>query len=1017
VTTFWSDSAEREQDRQQVAREMVAVLLQRPQPPVGGAAALRTADTEPADPPLAFELLKQRMYWPGTGPPEVNQLAVGRCPANGTLATRRRTTAQQRGDFVSPRAPTVSASDHQRPGRSGRPNKRREISESRVLGEVTDRFGEGSFEVVRGVHLYRWTLHPDGDGIIAARLSGPELKKGDTIGTQVHTNLVFAERMGLRPRELVVTLGNSGGNDHGLRVDLQRVEAGYEAGWLEWELWRGADRMFRRGSVEHLHYEWLQDTGVQLYLAELGHAVDWSDDNDVMWLDFAGPMARQERRRTFRRTQDALIDRMLSQGRGWPNSIRFGTFRGDDGFLWVDTLVPAGKQLSDWEIVHWMKRRYVELCQERKGGLAPLREELAAMGYEFCQRHLLKILRDSIYVDGHSSITYGKKGEKQPFHCEPLRGMNACARSAPVSRELHQQVLDLLAVRKGPHSAVNEGTFLLNSVPFFHARCQHERKEIAGKTKRPRLSARSYPPERKLRPTYAHAPFVPVGCRNWTLDLVAVETAVVTRLLELADADELAYEWLNAGRGESNGEPALMQPAAVRRLREEVAHLQAQRDRLKDDWAAEVRAGGKADLDLLREGMAVLDEEITRVTAEMAGHRPQIEPASAPAGPSKAELVARMREVLTPECPEDLRLRVQRAALLRHCLSAVIAHDTPEGIVLELHGPLVPQGARVTVDSHGPRGGAREWLDEEVALTSERRRAAAVEAARVAAGGGQRHPTPAHESDREGRNESDADDDASTSHTANEEHSQFPVCDLSGEPARAADYRELRRRFHERTLGPHEAPTYERVTRARATRDDWAGRDKLDPAWQALTQPERALPRDTYLPERVRWDSSRAIESLAAALLEHPEFAPLNWPGVPALTRRCGAAAVPGHGALRAICQREAGWTRPRDLVEAATALFYELRPEGPATAEELAAAQLAHRPGPRGTPRAGEERRDHQSRCPGRPSPQQEQKDSPRHRRRLAQSAVPTVQKLQTWSPDEGVRTCLLAPSPHPLS
>lgn len=918
----WIDVATSSADRIQVAREMVAVLLQRPQQPADAPAALRVRDADlPGGPPLSFRLLDRRMYWSGSGAPEpdseaqVTRPPPSAPPAGRQFETRALSLAQKRGDMAWDPQP-MSRSNNKRPGQSGRPNKHREISEARVLREVTERFGDFEHRVIGGIHEYVWTLHRDGDGMVLARLSGPELKRGDTVGTQVHTALMFAERMDLRPRELVVTLQNSGANSMQRRVDLQRVIDGWLAGWLRWELWRGADRMFRRGSVEHLHYEWLQDTGVGLYLSELGHRVDWRNEIDLMWLDFAGAQARSERRTTQRRTEDAKIDRFLSQGRGWPNSVKFGTYRDDETFLAVDTRVPKGHALSDWEMVHWIKRRYVELCRTRRGGIGPLEAELRERGYQFCGRYLVKLLQDPLYVDGNWSVTFAG----QRYSCEPLRGLGACPRSQPVSRELHQQVLDLLAVRKGPHTATPEGTFLLNAVPFVHARCMHQRKEIRGQQMQPRLRARSYPEERKIRPTYSHRQWVPEGCHGWTLEQQAVESAVVAKLLEVAETEELQHEWLEADRSRSSGRPALVHPAAMQRLQAELAALQEARDKQKRIWLAGVRAGQGADLVSYQGMLGDLDREIARLQAEIAGERPGEQPPPEPPGPAREELVERMRAVLTPDTPEDLSLRVQRAALLRHCLSAVVAHDTEEGVVLELQGPLVPRNARLAAEEHGPRGGARRWLQEEEEA----------------------------DADRLARGEGVGETRTHTSPTGNEECSSFAVGDLLS--ADVPSYHELRRRLWDGVLGPHSAGPPPRKTRVKVNGGEMADHERLFPAWRALTEPIRARAEDTWKRDRAVWTGARAVEVLAQALVKEPTLFPLTSTSQPKLAALVDLD-LPSSPTLQQICRREAQWNRAKEIRDAAMRRYFELRAQGAPTPHELAQIEGAARPGPRRRP------------------------------------------------------------------
>src|SRR6201999_3214831 len=96
-----------------------------------------------------------------------------------------------------------------------------------------------------GSHLLIWTDHPDGDGIVFARLSGREVQHGETAMGQIHPARELCRLLGLRARLLVVSVNNTGARDFDERPDFALATEAIDAGWCRWTMWRDIARLAR----------------------------------------------------------------------------------------------------------------------------------------------------------------------------------------------------------------------------------------------------------------------------------------------------------------------------------------------------------------------------------------------------------------------------------------------------------------------------------------------------------------------------------------------------------------------------------------------------------------------------------------------------------------------------------------------------------------------------------------------------------------------------------------------------
>ena len=93
-----------------------------------------------------------------------------------------------------------------RPGRGGR--KRRPVRNTveGVLNELDARYGPGK-ELRKHRHILRYfEIDPEGDGALMARLSGNDISAGETVAVQLDVQHSMSERVGLRPRWVIVEL-------------------------------------------------------------------------------------------------------------------------------------------------------------------------------------------------------------------------------------------------------------------------------------------------------------------------------------------------------------------------------------------------------------------------------------------------------------------------------------------------------------------------------------------------------------------------------------------------------------------------------------------------------------------------------------------------------------------------------------------------------------------------------------------------------------------------------------------
>lgn len=117
-----------------------------------------------------------------------------------------------------------------RPGRSGRQPRVDRQYVTDATAELVRELGEPSVVRSHGAVVNVWQLDPDGDGILAGRLSADDVKGGETAFSQLHALRELATELDLKPAYAVISLRLSGRRDFEQRDDLaiilQRLRAG-----------------------------------------------------------------------------------------------------------------------------------------------------------------------------------------------------------------------------------------------------------------------------------------------------------------------------------------------------------------------------------------------------------------------------------------------------------------------------------------------------------------------------------------------------------------------------------------------------------------------------------------------------------------------------------------------------------------------------------------------------------------------------------------------------------------------
>ncbi len=277
-----------------------------------------------------------------------------------------------------------------RPGRGGRQVRVDRVYATQATEELMAELGLPRVVTDKGALLNYWEVDPEGDGALVVRLSGEDLKRGETAFGQAHELRALTKTCGLRPRWLLVGVRLSGRRQYATRLDFQFIEHHVAHGALRWVAYRDASRVARHGLPSESFYARMQELDVSLYFAALGRQVHWADDR--LYLQVTSMVNEHERDQAVTRMWTARERLYPLAGRGWPGSQKFGFVRNDQGYLVVDE--------EQWRFVEIIHRDFGGFAESGKGGLRQLRGHLAALGCPVGIDLLKKILTERIYVDG-----------------------------------------------------------------------------------------------------------------------------------------------------------------------------------------------------------------------------------------------------------------------------------------------------------------------------------------------------------------------------------------------------------------------------------------------------------------------------------------------------------------------------------------------------------------------------------------------------------------------------------------
>lgn len=693
--------------RRAAARQIITALTGMPQPDVAAPGALRhqpsgllarlstgagagegSAAAAPGPAPLSYRELEDNF-----SPALLEEQS--RCAPFDLAARKQEIAVRELAGGTESSVPRAPQKPRKMTGRGGLRPRLRLHDPSEAHAGMTEALGEPRTLRRGQVEVRVYELNPAGRGAIIARLSSAEAADGEKLISQVSECDALLKRLRrhdngepLGVRYVIASAINSAMQRYQDRLDLQFLEARILNGGMpeiDWVIARHQDRLAREEHARSSLFQMLRETRTGLYLVNFGRVVDWR--RDKMALQAAGMASEAERDMTAERTsrgQHAFVAR----GRGWLSAPRFGFYRHEVDRQWH-------QDHDQWVHLRWLFERYYEICRDqpagrrRRGGLRQLAEELDERGQTLTPTSLSKILRDPIYVTG----------ERPPVK---VKGRLVTARPVklidPVSPELFAAVGELLDRHNGPNSLNPIGTHPFNGVEIRHARCMDQPNP-------PMLRARAYP-ERNTRSRFTHSSPVPACCmgkdKRVTIDEDLFTEAVVRELLRLANCADLRREWEARRKAETRPDEGKARRAQLQRERDKLSAFQRRKTELGERFAAEVAEGG-GDTDVYRELIAALLEQIRRqqriIEVEEAALKlaprptPILDEAQLAEADEEAQLLYRLREVLTVETPEDLDQRRRRMAVIEACLSKIIVHDAEEGVVLELFGPLAPKGA------------------------------------------------------------------------------------------------------------------------------------------------------------------------------------------------------------------------------------------------------------------------------------------------------------------------------------
>ncbi|MGE0028052.1 MAG: hypothetical protein AB7U07_13205 [Thermoleophilia bacterium] len=546
-----------------------------------------------------------------------------------------------------------------------------------------------------------WRLSESGSGFALARLSGDEIRKGESALSQVQAIWHTASQFELKLGHLVVTTNSTGARRFEYRPDLLLLHELIANGEVDAVCARGVDRIHRNDLVRAQLEDLFISSGTQLYLSQFGH-LDWI--RDLHYWRRKSNQAEEERDDIFSRTHGGMIATRLAEGRGRPGALPFGFYYNPEcGEVVVDP--------EQWPFVVIVHRGYEELHEEgATGGLRRLEEKLEALGCPMSVGMIANMLRNPIYVTGEYTVSWnGRQVTANPIKI-----------AAPIPLELFQRNQERLALNTGRHSVTPVGFLALNGVEVIHDRCQDlpVAKEDAAKLPRTctSLVLRGRPTSSADGYVYSHYPRTPGSCRGMVIPQNVLEPTVMRALRQLAANRELQEQWRRAPRGDPAERPRILSPEARTQVESELRDLGLLIEHREARWSDPKHPDSQMTASEFSKIISPLHEKRERLKRrlrmdDVLDPTPPVTPLEKDMGAiaraaglddesTYGELLEKLEEVLTDEPPDDPDHLRRRAAVVKASLSSILIKDAPDGFTLELRGPLVPPGTKVV----GPIG-------------------------------------------------------------------------------------------------------------------------------------------------------------------------------------------------------------------------------------------------------------------------------------------------------------------------
>lgn len=553
-----------------------------------------------------------------------------------------------------------------RPGTGGRRKRIHVGFEIEATRELRERWGDPEEIPFQGSLLLIWQMEPDGDGIVAARLSSYDVQKGETAMGQIHNGLALAAIHKLKPAHAIVALRTSGAADYDRRIDFMFIRDRVAAEGLQWVCYREPDRIARDQHSAYSFYKFLENTNTALYLCSLGREVDWDSQSDKLVIGTLGVIGEFERLAIKARTHRAIEARWLETGRGYPGFKPIGFRRDLQGFLEQD--------LEQWPYILEAATMYSQLRPDGGTSIRQLADFLTEkLGFPISRDRVRTMLKQPIYVTGTAHVNY----QATVYPIREIKLIN------PVPVETFELNQALMHAVKGRQRTNPLGHFLLNRIDFRHDTCEHHTAD-AGPPALLRGDGKSYKHDR-------HHPLR--DCRRFALPHKEVDAAVAAELLRLCEDPELQRDYQQRALTETDKPPVgVLSPPQQRSYQARITDLTRQREEIVRGWLDESATGKPLNPRYLQESVEHVDAEIARLTRQLQ-LSDQLLAGQKPATTDRERLLERAREILTPEPPDDPELCQRRMIFVQQALSKVVARRTKTGFELQLFGPLIPADA------------------------------------------------------------------------------------------------------------------------------------------------------------------------------------------------------------------------------------------------------------------------------------------------------------------------------------